>query len=176
MSTPTFAMPNPNMVVNTVDDADEVLGTIVRKAVLPTGHNFRVAHLLLTNTRGDVLLQQLAMSRERHPGAWGASVACYLFAGESYEEAIQRRVVQELGCVPSEIRFLLKTRMIDEDSTKFVGVFAGRAEGPFVIDTAHIARVEFFSPSQIAAELMSGGRIFTPTFRHIYGETSRLQE
>ena len=56
----TLPVPSPDMTINTVDDYDIVLGTIARKLVLPTEHNFRVAHLLLFNGRGEILLQQLA--------------------------------------------------------------------------------------------------------------------
>jgi len=159
--------PYPEMTVNTVDDHDSVMGTIARKFVLPTAHNFRVAHLLLSNSRGEILLQQLARSRDRHPLAWGSSVACYLFAEETYEEAIRRRAVQELGCEPGAIVFRGRTAMQDIDSRKFIGIFTGHSEGPFHIDKAQIERVEFVAPNEIEQAVRSGSRTFTPTFRHI---------
>ena len=164
----TAPLSTRDMTVNTVDDHDVVLGTMGRELVLPTAHNFRVAHLLLLNSRGEILLQQLAKSRDRHPLAWGASVASYLFAGETYEEAIRRRVVQELGCEIAGLRFVGKTEMHDGESTKFIGIFTGHADGPFAIDSTHIERVEFVAPEKITAELRSGSRAFTPTFRHIF--------
>ncbi|HEX3068997.1 MAG TPA: NUDIX domain-containing protein [Thermoanaerobaculia bacterium] len=156
------------MTINTVDDHNQILGTMARKFVLPTAHNFRVAHLLLSNLKGEILLQQLARSRDRHPLAWGASVACYLFAGESYEEAIRRRVFQELGCESADIALLDQLSMHDGESNKFIGLFTGKAEGPFRVDSSHIERVEFVSPQEIEAELRDGSRAFTPTFRYIY--------
>lgn len=166
--TSPLELPSPNMVINTVDDHDAVLGTIARKSVLTTGHNFRVAHLLLSNSAGEILLQQLSSKRERHPLAWGASVACYLFDGEDYAQAIQRRVIQELGAAPDSIDFVAKTAMPDGESMKFIGVFAAKSEGPFHIDREHIERVEFVSSSKIAEEMRNGARVFTPTFRHIF--------
>jgi isopentenyldiphosphate isomerase len=166
--------PTPDMIVATVDDHDGTLGTMARKFVLSTGHNFRVAHLLLSNAKGDILLQQLARTRERHPLAWGASVACYLFANETFEEAIHRRVVQELACEPASIKYLEKTAMRDGESLKFIGVFTATAEGPFHPDPTHIERVEFVPPATIERELASGARVFTPTFRHIFNELRPL--
>jgi len=171
----THDFPSPNMVINTVDDRDHILGTITRNAVLPTGHNFRVAHLLLSNSAGELLLQQLSRTRERHPLAWGASVACYLFDGEDYEQAIHRRVVQELGFAPQSIEFLAKTAMADGESTKFVGVFSAKGDGPFSVDREHIERVEFVSPAEIAEEMKNGSRVFTPTFRHIFQTVTMLR-
>lgn len=161
-------VPGPDMTINTIDNRDVVMGTIARKLVLPTAHNFRVAHLLLTNSHGEILLQQLARTRDRHPLAWGASVACYLFAGESYDEAIRRRTVQELGCESANISFRGRVSMLDGASTKFIGIFTGHTDGPFRIDSSHIERVEFLRPEEIEAELRLGGRTFTPTFRHVF--------
>jgi isopentenyl-diphosphate delta-isomerase len=170
MSTSNDRLPSPEMPVNTVDHHDMVLGTMARKFLLSTGHNFRVAHLFLSNSAGEILLQQLARTRERHPLAWGASVACYLFAEETSEEAIHRRVVQELGCEPREIRFVAKTVMHDVESLKFIGVFAGRVDGPFNPDPTHIERLEYVPATKIGEDLANGSRVFTPTFRHIFGE------
>jgi isopentenyldiphosphate isomerase len=167
-TTVPLPFPSPDMTVNTVDDLDRTMGTIARQLVLPTAHNFRVAHLLLMNTRGEILLQQLGRSRERHPMAWGASVACYLFAGETYIDAIRRRTIQELGCELVNPSFVGRVPMRDGLSTKFVGIFTGTADGPFRVDTTHIERVEFMTLLEIASQLRSGTRTFTPTFRHIF--------
>jgi isopentenyldiphosphate isomerase len=93
-----------------------------------------------------------------------------LFAEETFEEAIRRRVVQELGCEPPLIQFLGKTAMKDGESLKFIGVFTGKAEGPFRPDPTHIERVEFVPAAQIREEIANVKRTFTPTFRHIFGE------
>jgi len=158
------------MLVQTVDDHDVSVGVARRDQVLREQQNFRVAHLFLFNSRGELLLQQLAETRERHPLAWGASVACYLFVGETYGDAIRRRALQELGCAIDGPVYLGKTSMQDGGSLKFIGAFTARHDGPFTIDSAHIAQVEFVTLDQIVSELASGSRSFTPTFRHLFGE------
>ena len=60
--------------------------------------------------------------RERHPERWGSSVAAYLYAGESYQEAAQRRLWEELG-LEGPLRRIGKTRMADERSLKFVELY-----------------------------------------------------
>lgn len=162
------ARPSSEMIVDTVDRFDGAMGTIVRREVLETGHNFRVAHLFLFNTRGELLLQQLSSKRERHPLAWGSSVACYLFAGETYDEAIRRRTAQELGRDLASIPFVDRTRMQDLDSEKFIGLFCATDDGPFVIDRDHIAQIDFLPMADIARMMSRGERVFTPTFRHLF--------
>jgi isopentenyldiphosphate isomerase len=160
--------PSSDMIIDTVDHFDYPVGTIVRREVLETGHNFRVAHLFLFNTAGELLIQQLSAHRERHPLAWGSSVACYLFAGETYDDGIQRRAVQELGREIAPISFIGRTRMQDLESEKFIGLFSATDSGPFTIDQQHIERVEFLPLVEIARLMANGERVFTPTFRHVF--------
>jgi len=165
----TFAeYPGTEMVIDTVDRLDRPMGTIVRRDVLETGHNFRVAHLFVFNSAGDLLIQQLSPKRERNPLAWGSSVASYLFAGETYDEAIRRRTAQELGREIAPISFIGRTRMRDLASEKFIGLFRATDDGPFVFDDEHIEQIEFLPIVEISRLIGSGGRTFTPTFLHLF--------
>jgi isopentenyldiphosphate isomerase len=159
--------PGSDMIVDTVNHFDFPIGTIVRHDVLETGHNFRVAHLFLFNSSGELLIQQLSAKRERHPLAWGSSVACYLFAGETYDDAIRRRTAQELGREIAPISFVGRTRMQDVESEKFIGLFRANDDGPFTIDREHIERVQFLPVPEIVRLMTSGERRFTPTFLHL---------
>jgi isopentenyl-diphosphate delta-isomerase len=156
------------MQIDVVDRRDRTVGVTTRRDALPLGENFRVAHLFLFNSRGELLVQQLASSRDRHPLAWGSSVAAYLFSGEGYEEAIERRATQELGRRLAIFERIGHTVMADLESEKFITLFRAESDGPFRIDESHIEAVEFLSLDEIAALMHSGRRTFTPTFKHLY--------
>jgi isopentenyldiphosphate isomerase len=156
-----------DMVIDTVDDRDVPTGTIKRGEVLQSHANFRVVHIFLFNLHDDLLIQQLSTSRERHPGEWGSSVAGYLFAGESYAAAAQRRVLQELGIRQTGLRYYGKTSMSDAGCKKFISLFVGASEGPFRFDREIIAQLDFLPISAINTLRQRGERTFTPTFRHL---------
>jgi isopentenyl-diphosphate Delta-isomerase len=99
-----------------------------------------------------------------HPSYWGSSVAAYIFAGESYREAAERRLREELGIRRVALEFVGKTSMVDQASRKFIAVFTGRYDGPFIFDRRHIATLEFLSLHAIHALHTTGSRKFTPTF------------
>ena len=155
-----------DMLIDTVDDQDNVTGQIKRSAALLNHANFRVVHLLLFNSQGDILLQQLAFTRERHPGKWGSSVAAYVASGETYTQAAQRRLPQELG-ITTSLHEIGKTSMMDEGSKKFITIYNGIFDGPFSIDHEHIARLEHRSIPALIALRTSGARPFTLTFLHV---------
>ena len=157
-----------SMIIDAVDLADTPVGTVPRSEVFQRQANFRVSHVLIFNRRGDLLLQRLALNRTRNPGAWGSSVASYLFSSENYVQAAQRRVGQELGISDFVLVPLGKTEMLDDGCLKFISVFQSFHEGPFHYDPVHIDRVAFVSVPEIRQMMESGNGIFTPTFLRVF--------
>jgi isopentenyl-diphosphate delta-isomerase len=156
------------MIIDAVDQADIPIGTIRRAEVFQKHANFRVAHVFVFNSNGDLLLQRLALTRERNPGAWGSSVAAYLFSSEGYFEAARRRVGQELGIPGASVSFLAKTEMIDDGCLKFISLFRCFSEGPFRFDSSQVDKAEFVSINQIIGMIAGRTRKFTPTFLRVF--------
>jgi isopentenyldiphosphate isomerase len=155
------------MVVDAVDQKDTPIGVIPRNEVFRKHVNFRVVHDLVFNSHGELLVQRLASTRTRHPGYWGSSVAGYIFAGESYQAAAERRLAEELGVRGVPLSYVGKTSMEDEGSHKFIAVFAATHDGPFDFDRNQIERLEFL-PREVIHELQTAGsRTFTPTFLRV---------
>jgi isopentenyldiphosphate isomerase len=155
-----------DMLIDSVTDNDRLLGVVRRDEVFKRRANFRVVHILVFSSRGDLLVQRLANSRNRHPGSWGSSVAGYLFAGEGYQAAAERRLAEELG-VNSPLNYIGKTVTDDEGCHKFIAVFSTIHDGPFEYDNDHIESVEFLSLALIRELRMTEARKFTPTFLRV---------
>jgi len=152
------------MLIDAVSGNDVPVGVIARAEVFQRHANFRVAHDLIFNSSGELLIQELARTRLRHPGYWGSSVAAYLFVGESYREAAERRLTEELGVPALYLDFVGKISMNDDGSQKFIGIFTGVYDGPFTPDKEQIGDLEFLPLKQIHALHDSSTRLFTPTF------------
>ena len=151
-------------VLDAVDEADRVVGLVRRSEVFRRKSNFRVAHLFLFNQRGELLIQQLAKRRSRHPGCWGSSVAAYVASGERYKDAIVRRARQELGIQAQDLELVGQTSMEEEGCTKFISVFTGCCDGGFSVDTSHISQVHFAPVDEILRAAEMEPWMFTPTF------------
>jgi isopentenyl-diphosphate delta-isomerase len=155
------------MTIDVVDDNDVPIGSIERSRVFREKVSFRVIHNLIFNSRGELLIQQLAKSRKRHPGFWGSSVAAYLFTGESYRAAAQRRLAEELGLRQVSLQYLGKMVMEDEGCRKFISIFTAKHDGPFTFDHSHIESLEFLAPVLIRQMHLADSRQFTPTFLRV---------
>jgi isopentenyldiphosphate isomerase len=154
-----------DMLVDLVDSSDKVIGTAVRRQVFQQHAGFRVSHVFIFNSAGDLLLQEIAPGL-RHPGQWGSSVAAYVQAGESYRTTATRKLQDELGVLPSIVKHG-KTSMIDQGSLKFIELFTGSFDGPFAPNPGDIRALEFVPLPKILAEHSSGSRTFTVTFLHL---------
>lgn len=149
-------------LVDVVDGRDQVVATMPRRRLLPAGANFRVVHIFLFNSQGELLIQRIAPGL-RHETMWGSSVAGYVHSGESYEAAATRKLQNELGIVVP-LRALGKTSMFDNSSTKFIGVYQAEYDGPMSPDPYQISEVVFKSLPAIETDRQLGNRAFTPTF------------
>jgi 16S rRNA (adenine1518-N6/adenine1519-N6)-dimethyltransferase len=163
-----MSLPSPNMLVDVVDAHDHPVRTIERQQVFQQQASFRVVHVFIFDSAGKLLLQQLSGRRQRFPLHWGSSVAGYLFAGESYEEAAQRRVDQELNIMVPSLDRLGKTTMDDDGATKFISLFKANCNGPFHPDPGHIQHIQWMALDDVQRAMANGTMAFTPTFLHIF--------
>ena len=157
-------------VIDSVDSRDRVIGSIMRRDALRLGANFRVAHLFLFNDHSELLMQRLADSRPRHPGCWGSSVATYVKSAETYQEAIVRRTQEELGVRLRNPKFVGKTAMADEGSTKFICLYSAIWKGPITVDVDHISQVSFLPMEELNQLRGEEAWMLTPTFLHLWDE------
>jgi isopentenyl-diphosphate delta-isomerase len=156
------------MLIDAVDETDTSIGSLVRAEVFKLHANFRVAHVFVFNSEGELLIQRLGLNRTRHPGYWGSSVAAYLFSHEDYQSAAKRRLSEELGISNTALQFISKISMQDEGCTKFISLFKTVYDGPLHYDRLHIDEAEFHSLAEIRKMIVDGNRPFTPTFLYIF--------
>lgn len=160
--------PTAETLIDLVDEHDRPAGLVPRGEVFDRRASFRVVHVLLFDAKGKLLVQQLGAQRERHPLQWGSSVAAFLHAGESYEQAATRRTREEIGLQPA-LQPVGRTSMTDEGSTKFIGVYTGTIDrnAPTIREPEHIERIAFVSLDRLRGRLHDDPDSFTETFRHV---------
>jgi isopentenyldiphosphate isomerase len=157
-----------DMLIDQVDDHDRPIGAIPRSSVFSVKAGFRVSHVFIFNESKQLLLQRIARNRKRHPGYWGSSVAAYLFSGEDYISAAERRITEELGITGVGLQPIGKTAMRDDGCTKFISLFTAISNGPFQFDRNHIEELQYVALPQIGEMLRTREHKFTPTFAHVF--------
>ena len=159
--------PSGSSLIDWVDAADEPIAQVRRSEVFERRAGFRVAHVFVFNPQDELLLQQLGSHRERNSLRWGSSVAAYLFSGESYLEAAQRRMKDEIGLSAKLVKFG-STAMLDQGARKFITLYVSATSSVEIGDTGHIESLRFVRIPEIQAWLQRAPDDFTETFRFLF--------
>ena len=146
-----------------VDEQDQVIGMAPRSAC----HGnpalvHRVAHVLVLNSRGELLLQKRSRNKDIQPGRWDTSVGGHLDPGEDYRTAAIREMAEELGLREVPLTFLYKSQIRNEIESENVATFLARHDGPVCFQQEEIEEVRFWSAGEIDQTLGTG--VFTPNF------------
>ena len=81
-----------------VDKEDRVVGEMEKgKAHRFPGFLHRAFLVMVFNPKGELLLTKRSQDKPLWPGVWDGSVASHPRVGERLEEAVKRRLVEEIG-------------------------------------------------------------------------------
>lgn len=163
------------MLIDCVDSNNQPKGTVVRSKLFETSCGFRTVHVFVVNRNGELLIQRVVQQNSHPALLWGSSVAAYLFAGESYEDAAKRRLSQELGLNVSRLNIQKIIPMQDLGHEKFVGFTTIVSEGPFVIDIGNVETVRFVSVQSLQRDWQQGSIALTPTFAVLFQHYLKLR-
>lgn len=160
-----------------VDQSDQPVGYL-DKAGCHDGDGVlhRAFSLFIFDDAGRLLLQQRAPGKRLWPGYWSNSCCSHPRRHETMEEAIVRRLDEELG-MRSELTFLYKftyhASFGDLGSEhELCWVYIGRAEGEPQVNANEISAWRWISPEDLDQELSTTPEAFTPWFKL---EWSRLR-
>lgn len=129
-----------------VDEENNVVGQLSRHEVHRQRLNHRAIHLFVVNKRGDLFLQKRSRHKDVHPGRWDSSCAGHLTAGQDYEEAASRELMEELG-VEAPLKLISSLPASRATGYEFVRLYQVEHNGPFTWPRAEIETGAFFPVS-----------------------------
>lgn len=137
----------------------------------------RAFSLFIFDADGRLLLQQRAPGKRLWPGYWSNSCCSHPRRRESMDEAVERRLYEELG-MQSSLQFLYKftyhAPFRDLGSEReLCWVYIGRGHGDPEVNSNEISAWRWIDPDDLDRELDSDPEAFTPWFKL---EWSRLRD
>lgn len=169
----------PEELLILVNEHDQILGYDSKETChVGEGKLHRAFSLFLFNDRGQLLLQKRSAQKALWPLFWSNSVCSHPRQGEGYEEAILRRVKEELGFETS-LQYLFKFPY--QAAFKSVGsenelcsVYIGKINGQTIqADPDEIAEWKYIDIEELNNDLVHHSEQYTPWFKI---EWARIQK
>ena len=151
-------------IFDVVDENDCVLRTEERETVHVNNLLHRAVHILIFNSRGDLLLQRRSIWKDRNPGRWDSSAAGHVDSGEDYRGAAERELREELGVEIASMERMGKLTPCAQNGWEFIEVFRGIHEGPFKAAPMEVETTAFFRKADVLDWAGRSPGDFSPVF------------
>ena len=157
-----------------VSEMDEILGVMDKMQAHENGILHRAFSVFLFNDKGEMLLQKRAADKYHSPNQWTNAVCSHPRMGETYMEAAQRRLKEELGIetpITYRFNFLYKADVGQNLwEHELDHVFTGNFEGEFKLNEEEVSEVRYISIDELDKEMSANPENFTEWFKIILKE------
>ncbi|MBS0262377.1 MAG: NUDIX domain-containing protein [Planctomycetes bacterium] len=154
-------------IFDVVDEHDQVIGQAPRSVVHAKKLLHRAVHILVLNSRGELLLQKRSALKDEYPCRYTTSASGHLSAGESYETAAPRELEEELG-LHGELVWLAKFPAGPETSYEHTVVYEMTTDQEPRIDPVEIDAATFHSFAEVEEMLSQDPAAFSPCFSTLF--------
>ncbi|MDA1073393.1 MAG: isopentenyl-diphosphate Delta-isomerase [Proteobacteria bacterium] len=150
-----------------VDSQDRQIGTLAKSACHDgAGVLHRAFSLFVFNPAGQLLIQQRAADKRLWPSFWANSCCSHPRAGEDMNQAIARRLNQELGMRAAlEYRYKFEYQADYESfgaEHELCWVFSGKSTDEPLVNTTEIQAWKWIDPDDLTEQIESAPERFTP--------------
>lgn len=157
-----------------VNSHDEFLGLMEKQEAHQKGVLHRAFSVFLFDKQGNMLLQKRASTKYHSPNQWTNACCSHPREGETYLQAAQRRLKEELGItcdLQEKFHFIYKADVgqgLWEHELDYV--FFGIFEGDFQLNADEVSEVKYISWENLEQELKENPQNFTEWFKIILKE------
>ena len=153
-----------------VDTDDKETGFLSKaKAHDGQGVLHRAFSVFLFNEKGELLLQQRAVSKRLWPGFWSNSCCSHPRRGETLRVATRRRLRDELN-IDAELEFVYKFMYQAEfgelgSEHELCHVYLGHIDGDIHANDHEIEKIRYLGAAEMEREFEEDAGCFTPWFK-----------
>ncbi len=150
-------------IFDVVDEEDRIVGKDTRSSVHVNNLRHRAVHMLISNQEGELFLQKRSIWKDKNPGLWDSSAAGHVDSGETYLQAAERELSEELG-IQAPLESIGRLPCGEDTGWEFIEVFRATHEGPFTFPAMEIETGAFFPIEQVREWSANYPADFSPVF------------
>lgn len=154
-----------NTRIQIVDNNDEIIGHKDRDKVDYAKDIYRSACLWLENGRGDVLLAQRKLSKDKDPGKWGPAVSGTVDEGETYATNIIKEAEEEIGLSGVNFTPVAKLREV-APRQYFIQIFRSEVDKPvneFTPQESEVEQLHWIPKQELIKDLSEHPEKYVPS-------------
>jgi len=155
-----------------VDENDIVIGSRPRNEVHALDLRHRAIHVMLFNRAGQIFLQKRSIWKDRSPGKWDSATAGHVDAGETYEQAARRELMEEVGAEVGELIPVCKLGCGPETGYEFLQIYRADHEGPFRFAAQEVEGGAWLPVNHVRDWLARRPQDFAPVFRQAFPQVA----
>jgi len=152
-----------------VDENDNQIGIGSKQEAWKTGVRHRVSRIFLFNSKGEMLIQKRADNRESLPGRWDQSAAGHVDEGESYLEAANREMNEEVGVQGVVLKEVGKNKTDERDEqdkikNRYAMLYVASYDRPVNFNQEEVSEVRWIKPDDLSKWMEEKPEEFTEGF------------
>jgi isopentenyldiphosphate isomerase len=138
-------------LVDIVDDDDNVIATVTRAEMRARRLPHRSVGIAVISSDGRLLIHRRSETKDIWPGWWDIAAGGVVASGESYEEAAQRELAEELGLDDVAIEFLGAAHYVDDELAALCRGYRVVHDGPFTFADGEVAEARWVTFAELDA-------------------------
>jgi len=154
-------------IFDVVDEQDRVIGQVLRSVVHAQGLRHRAVHIFLFNSSGQLLLQMRSVQKDEYSLCYTSSASGHLAAGETYDSAAPRELLEELG-LAAPLERLASFSAGPETSMEHTVLYRAQSDTPPQPHPDEIAALEWHALADIDILLAEHSERFSPALVTLY--------
>ena len=157
-----------------VDEQDQPIGLMEKQAAHIGPHLHRAFSVFIFNSKGELLMQQRALTKYHSPGLWTNTCCSHPRANETLEEATARRLMEEMGmvCPIHEVYTFIYKAPVGQGLTEheFDHVFIGQSDAIPNINTDEVASWKYMRLEDLQKDIAFYPEHYTEWFKITFEE------
>jgi len=149
-----------------VDENDNEIGRETRKKChLGKGKMHRAIAVFLFTDKNLMLIQQRSQKEQLWPGYWDCTVATHVYPNETYEEAAERALRDELDVSASVKKILAFTYFAPfgrHAENEYCALLVGSFNGTVTPNINKVSNIAYINIEELSAEMNKKPKAYTP--------------
>jgi isopentenyldiphosphate isomerase len=145
-----------------VDENDKVIGLRPREDFYGGKIIHRASHLLLFNSKNELLIVKRSSNKRWYPGLYAFSVSGTV-KNETYNECLQREMVEEIG-IDVPFKKLFTFRHFDDSVNAFATLYSAISDQEINTEEREIADVSWVTLEWLKEDIVSNPKKYTHPF------------